>query len=99
MQKLLLSLAMLCFVLNASSQMVCGLGEYQNAHISGCEHGLQGIEEDKFTFIPPPANFDPLDTERASVITVNYNGFPAEAQSAFEYAVTIWESYLTSSVP
>ncbi|MEO0403651.1 MAG: hypothetical protein AAF193_02145, partial [Bacteroidota bacterium] len=98
MPKLLLSLAILCFTLNASSQIVCGLGEYQESHV-GCEHGLQGVEEDKFTFIPPPAQFEPDAAERSAIITVNYNGFPANAQSAFEYAVTIWESVLTSSVP
>lgn len=96
MNRLLSSLIFLCvFVVNAHAQLVCGLGERQ--HI-GCEHGLQGTGIDEFTFIPPPADFDP-NGERAVVINVNYNNFPANAQTAFQYAVDIWASTLTSSVP
>ncbi|MEM9679825.1 MAG: T9SS type A sorting domain-containing protein [Bacteroidota bacterium] len=34
-----------------------------------------------------------------SSFIVNYNGFTAEAQTAFQFAVEIWESELESSVP
>ncbi len=77
------------------AQLVCGLGGYQH---QACEHGLQGTGVDEFSFVPPPADFDP-NGERAVVITVNYNNFPTNAQIAFDYAVDIWASALTSSVP
>ncbi|MGB1031809.1 MAG: GC-type dockerin domain-anchored protein [Flavobacteriales bacterium] len=97
MRHLLLTfLGLFSLVSLSKAQLVCGLGDYQH---QGCEHGLQAIPEDKFTFIPPPAYFDAHDINRASNITVNYNGFPANAEAAFEYAVAIWESTLTSSVP
>lgn len=97
MRNLLLTfLGLFSFASFTNAQIVCGLGDHQH---QGCEHGLQALPEDKFTFIPPPASFDRTDTDRASNISVNYNGFPANAESAFEYAVAIWESTLTSSVP
>ncbi|MEQ9621948.1 CARDB domain-containing protein, partial [Coleofasciculus chthonoplastes] len=34
-----------------------------------------------------------------STINVNYNGFSTEAQTAFEYAVDIWENLIVSPVP
>lgn len=49
------------------------------------------------THILPPAGFVP-NAERTVTITVNYNGFTPEAQAAFQYAVDIWASLLTSSV-
>ena len=93
---LLICIGLFSLVSLSKAQLICGLGDNQH---QGCEHGLQALPEDKFTFIPPPAYFDPLEINRASNITVNYNGFPANAEVAFEYAVAIWESTLTSSVP
>ena len=37
-------------------------------------------------------------SERVANITVNYTGFSAEAQEAFQYAVDIWESLLDADV-
>ena len=42
--------------------------------------------------VPAPAILAPGD--RVTTISVNYNGFSAEAQTAFQYAVDIWESLL-----
>ena len=36
---------------------------------------------------------------RTATFTVNYTGFSAEAQAAFQYAVDIWSQLITSSVP
>ena len=80
------------------AQLVCGLGEYQEKHLIGCEHGLQGTGVDEFKFVPPPANFEP-NGPRDAVISVVYNGFSTDAQAAFQYAVDVWASQLTSSVP
>lgn len=37
--------------------------------------------------------------EPTAEIVVDYIGFPAEAQRAFQYAVDIWETHIRSSVP
>lgn len=94
---LLLTLA-LAVSNNAVAQIVCGLGEYQNQHLQGCEHGLIGTGVDEFKFVPPPASFDP-NASRDAVISVTYNGFSPAAQAAFQYAIDIWADALTSSVP
>ncbi len=82
------------FAFSSTSQLVCGLQNYQ--HNCG-EHGLLAIEEDMFTQVPPPAHFVPGE-ERSVVINVTYNGFSAAAEAAFAYAVDIWASTLTSGV-
>lgn len=48
-------------------------------------------------FVPPPAGFG--RSAPTANIEVNYIGsWPTEAQTAFEYAVTIWEQIIVSSV-
>lgn len=37
--------------------------------------------------------------ERTATFVVNYSGFSAEAEAAFQYAVDIWSGLITSSVP
>ena len=57
------------------------------------------------THIPPPAAF--LQKQSASArqaasktqFIVNYTNFPASAKQAFQYAVDIWSTLITSSVP
>lgn len=46
----------------------------------------------------PPAGGDVVRAAQAA-FEVNYTGFPAEARSAFQAAVDIWASYVTSPVP
>jgi len=36
---------------------------------------------------------------KTATFTVNYSGFSPEAQTAFQFAVDIWESKITSSIP
>jgi hypothetical protein len=63
-------------------------------------HQVVAIYEDQFIRIPPPESF--LSKSSSDVkcdIQVNYNDFPESAQTAFEYAVSIWESLLSSEVP
>ncbi len=52
------------------------------------------------THIPPPANFSVIRPATAT-ITVNYTGFGAfpQAQAAFQRAVDIWSSQISSPVP
>lgn len=53
---------------------------------------------EKRPFIPPPPAY--RTTAPTSDIQVNYLGvWPIEPQAAFEYAVSIWESQLQSTVP
>ncbi len=61
------------------------------------------IAEDKdyFTFVEPPLYFRSTPREnlvRTSTINVTYNGFSTAAQTAFQYAVDILETEITSSV-
>lgn len=94
----LLFFALFCLTaMNGPAQQVLTCGLMGMDH-TACSHGLQALEEDQFSFIPPPADYDP-NGERAVVINVTYNNFPANAEAAFEYAVDIWASNLTSSVP
>ncbi len=72
--------------------------EEVHQHHAGCSHGLIALDEDANTFVPPPASYVP-GADRAVVISVTYNGFTAPAQEAFQYAVDIWASTLTSNVP
>jgi hypothetical protein len=83
------------FSVGAGAQMICGLQAY---HPVNCEHGLQALEEDMFSFVPPPAHFVP-GVDRAVIINVTYTGFNASEQIAFAYAVDIWAANLTSGVP
>ena len=55
-------------------------------------------EENSFTQILPE-NFNASNTRLAATanIEVSYVNFPAQAKSAFEQAVLLWEKYLISS--
>jgi hypothetical protein len=59
------------------------------------------LDEVKKTFIAPPERFNQLKSARTSqsTIKVTYYNFPEEAKQAFQYAVSIWESLIISSVP
>ena len=53
------------------------------------------------SYIPPPPELLELlkSAETTSEIIVSYSLFPAQARTAFEYAVGIWERLLDSPVP
>lgn len=89
--------AFLLTTISINAQIICGFQNIQHDHV-GCENGLQATGIDQFSFVPPPDNYVPF-AERDVVISVNYSGFPANAQTAFQYAVDIWASTLTSAVP
>jgi Secretion system C-terminal sorting domain len=58
-------------------------------------------EKDYFTYVEPSFYFRSTPREelvRTATINVTYNGFSVEAQSAFQYAVDILETEITSSV-
>jgi hypothetical protein len=58
--------------------------------------------KDYFTFVEPSWYFRSTPREnlaRTVTINVTYSGFSAEAQTAFQYAVDILETEITSSVP
>ncbi|MBA3470406.1 MAG: hypothetical protein H0T53_12270, partial [Herpetosiphonaceae bacterium] len=58
---------------------------------------LRATGQDEFTRVVP--HHEPSRAPNAANITVTYSGtWDASAQAAFEYAVTIWESKLTSAV-
>lgn len=53
------------------------------------------------SFIPPPREFlEQLKSAGSGAdIVVNYIGFPDSVKTAFEYAISIWESLISSGVP
>lgn len=59
-------------------------------------------KEPKRVYTPPPESFLKNHTElkgAKSTFKVTYDRVPADAMAAFQYAVDIWESLLSSSVP
>ncbi len=96
MKRLLLSLVLVAIGTGATAQHFFGMQKLPEH--SGCAHGLEGTGVDAFSFVPPPAGFE-QNGERSVVISVTYNGFTPAAQNAFQYAVDIWASLLTSNVP
>jgi hypothetical protein len=58
------------------------------------------VDEVEKTFIAPPAKFTQLKSAQANQtnIEVLYVNFPEQAKQAFEYAVSIWESLISSDV-
>ncbi len=60
-----------------------------------------GLDEVNKRFTPPSVDFQQLKSgsTNSSNINVTYVGFPEEAKVAFEYAISIWEQYLTTSAP
>lgn len=57
------------------------------------------LEETRRVFTPPPVKFSKLKSGTTSGnFNVTYENFPEEAKSAFQYAISIWESIITSPV-
>jgi len=90
-------LALILGSFEVSAQKMYGLPasamhDHTACEAAGCD-GLVGVAEDHFHFTPPP------NTYRSSVATiqVTYNGFPAEAEAAFQYATNIWAGQISSS--
>lgn len=68
--------------------------QFQTSEIAGVSYG---IEKDVFVRIPPPAAFlEKSSGAQQAEIVVNYHDFPENARVAFDYAVSIWESLLSS---
>jgi len=65
--------------------------------MSAQEVVLYAKDEDAFTRVPRRAEF--IRAPQTATINVTYNGFSAEAQAAFQFAVDIWASQITSDVP
>lgn len=75
--------------------------EYKGSTAQGESLINIALEEVNKAFIAPPQAFNQLKSAKTpqSSIKVNYHNFPEEAKHAFQYAVSIWESLLISSVP
>ena len=59
---------------------------------------LRAFEQNMNTRVDPPRALFTGGTENATIM-VGYNGFPPSAQNAFQYAVNIWQTQITSAVP
>ena len=68
-----------------------------HCHAACGPFGLQGVQEDAESFVPPPAGYLP-GGERSTSFLVNFINFPPEAEAAFNYAVDIWASLIDSPI-
>ncbi len=60
---------------------------------------IYGTNKDEIIRIPPPENFIlKSGKENTTRFNVKYNNFPAQAKTAFNYALDIWASLLHSNV-
>ncbi len=89
--------ASLIAALTLQAQQYFGMPKHMQCGHEGCK-GLIGTGIQHDSFIPPPESFSP-GQPRDVIINVDYNGFTPAAQTAFQYAVDIWASLLTSDVP
>ena len=71
--------------------------EHACSHPSACGDGLVALEENAFSYTPPPAWIDEF-TDRDASFLVTYSNFPAEAVLAFDAAVDLWSAFLTSDI-
>lgn len=55
------------------------------------------LDEVKKRYVAPPARLK--SAEASATFKVSYVNFPEEAKQAFEYAVSIWEGLISSTVP
>jgi hypothetical protein len=63
-------------------------------------HVLRADPTDKFTYVSaPPEVAARVAGPKAVTVSVTYNGFSAAAQTAFQSAVDLWATQLTSPVP
>lgn len=65
-----------------------------NSEVTGRTYAGKNV---KRVYIPPPGRFFLRGAMAGGDITVNYSSFPANARSAFDYAVSIVESVLPSN--
>lgn len=83
-------------------QYITGQGSlYQPEATKGVTIICHALDEDQHTSIGPPKEFLRnlgSRTQMGSTFEVEYIGFPAEAESAFQLAVDIWQSILKSPV-
>ena len=62
-------------------------------------HVLRAADYDAGTFVPPVSDLSKRTEAATAVIEVTYVGFPPGARDAFQFAVDIWETHISSSVP
>jgi len=65
-------------------------------------HELRAADYDANTYVPPVSGLEAILAKagpRTATILVEYEGFPANAQAAFQLAVDIWERHIASTVP
>lgn len=59
---------------------------------------LRALDHDAFTYVAPPPVVAAKVGSTTADIVVSYSGFSAQARDAFEFAVSLWEQFLTSPV-
>lgn len=79
-------------------------GPQQPAQQTGAGHTCYLAEQTGHTRIPAPSSFTPDQSTNArhaatAQFVVEYEGFTTEARLAFQYAVNIWATQISSPVP
>ena len=72
-------------------------GEWEWRDLGGTTPILYAEEQEVGTYVAPPRELYELRAQ-AATITVQYEGFPPEAQASFQHAVNIWSSLLNAPV-
>src|SRR5689334_1727211 len=83
---------------SAGARLAVAAGAEDGEQVPGTLVPLFELPGEANTFVPPPAALSQPHVQTV-VIKVNYSGFSAQAQAAFQHAVDIWATQLTSSVP
>ena len=91
-------LACLLTVGGGVSGPVAASGEWQWLGLKGATPVLYADDREVQTYLAPPQKATELRAQ-AATITVQYEGFPPEAQASFQHAVNIWQTLLDAPVP
>jgi hypothetical protein len=101
-------LALLIILLAFGLPTPASIDAAQNAHLSSVAEPdtIPGVEipviavpgDGQQSYVAPPATLGQPHAQSAT-ISVSYSGFTPEAQAAFQLAIDIWETQITSTVP
>jgi photosystem II stability/assembly factor-like uncharacterized protein len=81
----------------SSGKLICAIPNTKFVEVKASDK----IEK---SYLPPPIEFyknrmNKTNKTNSATVIVTYTGFSPEAQTAFQYAIDIWSSIITSAVP
>ena len=94
-------LFLMLIVLMGAAVVVSGQKKWQKLGLTPALPVCYASDKVEKSYTPPPAEFFNMlkSAEKKSDFIVQYSLFPPDAKTAFEYAVSIWESIIESPVP